>query len=322
MSFKQPVVGAKSNQRPSRRPVNEREQPEGLNQSSTAVSGTLSRALDHPQQASPSDLLRLQRAAGNRAVTRLTAKNSQSRTPEIQLKRQPPEDGNALAEYQEKEQVYEAAKTKGQGYLEALRQRKQNFIPGQQKPQDIQNKSNATTAMIQSQFTTEMEVEEQDAGVVEYDMDTTHNTNKKNNYHNFIYFPTGKIVADWNKSGKNPKPPANSELLWYQYSQALEHYRAKYANDAQTNIAEITRESITNKETKKIIWMVFDNDVQDEKTVTPDSDDGKALLGSPNGKSSVWLLVDHLEELGNKNIQSIKLDKTYEGKPNMKIIYG
>lgn len=75
-----------------------------------------------------------------------------------------------------------------------------------------------------------------------------------------------------------------------------------------TPLPMITRTEIVNHETQHIAWMVLDKDVA-KTTVLPTSDDGHALLGSPNGKSAIWMLHDHPDELGRLNIADVTVEE-------------
>ncbi len=284
-----------------------------------------------PHSLQSKNVLRLQHTVGNRAVNKLLLPSRSlpvkpaaktTPTPTIQRKRARPEGGDDLETYDQFEPKYESAKTKGAGYLLGLQNRKENLVLDEM-PMNIHEKNYEEAQRIGHEFDTEISSEIDDGeGNIEYGMLTQHKTDGGNFYQNDIELPSGKIKADSNQAGDNKFPPSNSEVLWLQYSMALDHYKEKYAKTkGAASLSEILRKNVTNEETQAVMWMVYDNNDQTEKAVAATSEDGKALLGTPNGKSSVWLLHDHLEEIGNKTITSIEL-KYKKNKHFMNIKFG
>jgi hypothetical protein len=54
-------------------------------------------------------------------------------------------------------------------------------------------------------------------------------------------------------------------------------------------------------------------------TFTMESDEGKALLGTPNGSGVAWLLAQHKKELGHKIVDRVRL--WYEGKGPANLLF-
>lgn len=234
-------------------------------------------------------------------------------TEAIQTKRARPEESEARKTYDQLEPTYNEALTKGQGYLAALGRRRGNLLYSGEKPWEISEKLYQSMQEIFYGYDTDVDFNGEEDGLYYYTAATTNPSDEGNFYNNNITLPTGEIHADNNEAGDNPTPPSNSEVLWYQYSLALEHYNENRQQGEEIggeSLSQISRETIINDTTNEVIWMVYDSDDQVEKTVAADSEDGQALLGTPNGKSAVWLLFDHLEEVGgDKGITDIRLHK-------------
>lgn len=48
------------------------------------------------------------------------------------------------------------------------------------------------------------------------------------------------------------------------------------------------------------------------KVFSMNTDEGKALLGTPNGKGVAWLLINHKAQLGMKQIKEVKVWKAWK----------
>ena len=79
-----------------------------------------------------------------------------------------------------------------------------------------------------------------------------------------------------------------------------------------TGLKHVFRCQISNQETLKVVRalcgqaQLTDCWVQN-RTYDPDSDEGKALIGTPNGASVAWLLLKHRQNLGRKRITRVTL---------------
>lgn len=111
-------------------------------------------------------------------------------------------------------------------------------------------------------------------------------------------------------------PPAlsNSEIIWFQHQLAKEAYREKHGgSDEPSKIASISREQIGNTQTLDTIFMSDDARVTMKKgagTIDEPREEAIALLGTPNGNSAVWILIQH-EESGTVDIE--RVDYTKDG---------
>ena len=129
------------------------------------------------------------------------------------------------------------------------------------------------------------------------------------------YNRSGEFTAAWNMKdydeGKGSGAPLpNSEIIWYQYKLALDKLNMPHKTHKKGNLKQIHRATIINVQTKDTIYWC-DKAVEAEdapQTVTSTDDDFWALLGSPNGNSSAWLLLQHGVSMGASDIDSI----TYE----------
>ncbi|KAL9609756.1 MAG: hypothetical protein Q9167_005500 [Letrouitia subvulpina] len=92
-------------------------------------------------------------------------------------------------------------------------------------------------------------------------------------------------------------PPLNrwSDVTWTIWSHFAEN---------PANLRYIIRENIVNSETCDIIDHALDYapiDEETERTYDIDSEDGKALLGTPNGGGTAWLLKAGMSVLGRRD---------------------
>jgi len=133
-----------------------------------------------------------------------------------------------------------------------------------------------------------------------------------------------------------PEPMPNSEVIWHQFRTALktEALNSSYPTLAlgrrtfgpgqrksshdkvstEGKLRSIRRDKVINKVTRDtIFWCDQGLEVMENRsepvTVTPGSDDFSALLGTPNGNSAAWLLIQHGHEMGASDIKQI----TYSG---------
>ena len=84
---------------------------------------------------------------------------------------------------------------------------------------------------------------------------------------------------------------AFSSILWYQFS----YLRKKTGKPFV--IKTIKQESIENEITLNVISTLLQSAISNEVIIDANSTAGKAILGTPNGKSSLWLSHDFLEEM-------------------------
>jgi hypothetical protein len=108
----------------------------------------------------------------------------------------------------------------------------------------------------------------------------------------------------------------NSEIIWNQYKSAIKQAKSvsggqdlKYAG----NLGEIERNTIINDQTLDTIFFcdgggkVLNN--RETSVVLPESADFWALIGTPNGISAGWLIIDHGTALGLQSLESIEYQR-------------
>ena len=120
--------------------------------------------------------------------------------------------------------------------------------------------------------------------------------------------------ADDEAASEDDLPPSlsNSEIIWFQQQHAKDVFLDKYGTTQElSRISSISREEIGNTQTLDTIFMSDDaratmegkSGIIDEPT-----EEAIALLGTPNGNSAVWLLLQH-EDSGTVDIEQIKYSK-------------
>jgi len=138
-------------------------------------------------------------------------------------------------------------------------------------------------------------------------------------YSNEFDVTSGKIKAAWNfaefdDARKSNKGINNSEILWNQHKEAAKkHHTLDSDKDAKVNaamkgISKIVRSTVINKDTKSTVYMAYPNGEKwttADKSWTPGNDDFNAILGTPNARSTPFLLIDHMHEL-EKTIDKIE----------------
>ena len=110
----------------------------------------------------------------------------------------------------------------------------------------------------------------------------------------------------------------NSEIIWHQHKLAQQIARQKASGEGDDNFRPsrfnaISREQISNEQTLDTIFMSDGGSqaVKNEKVTIEDgkNPDAWALLGTPNGTSSLWLLMQHGHEEGATDIESVTYTK-------------
>lgn len=148
--------------------------------------------------------------------------------------------------------------------------------------------------------------------------------NYPGDYTNYYDLRTGQFTAAWNMKDHDEgrvagkAPISNSEIIWKQYKLGLESLGAPYEQGKsgkqkrkkKGNFKEIHRSTIINQKTKDTMFLCDGALASENKAqkVGPNDEDFWALLGSPNGNSSAWLLLQHGTSMGASDIESI----TYE----------
>lgn len=135
-------------------------------------------------------------------------------------------------------------------------------------------------------------------------------------------FHAGNNYREWDTkvAKKEGLPPAlnNSEIIWHQYKLAQRVAAEKEKKSGKddfkpSRLTSISREDISNAQTLDTIFLTNKGGaVARGETVRLDDgndDDVWALLGTPNGNSAVWLLMQHGEEFGAVDIESVTYKK-------------
>ena len=89
------------------------------------------------------------------------------------------------------------------------------------------------------------------------------------------------------------RPVGMSSIIWHQFSKGLKEIK----NPESYKIETIRRVGIINSQSLNVIWTVLEKRHLERKTIQANSTEGKAILGTPNGKSALWLAHDRLEEM-------------------------
>lgn len=125
-------------------------------------------------------------------------------------------------------------------------------------------------------------------------------------YANSYNVKTGEFHASINyrnndieiAEGKN-LPPAlsNSEIIWFMQSFAKEVYKKEYPEaEGLSEITSISREQIGNTQTLDTIFMADENRIaylKGKVKLDEPTEEAIAILGTPNGNSSLWMLIQH-----------------------------
>ncbi|KAL8819603.1 MAG: hypothetical protein Q9223_001998 [Gallowayella weberi] len=103
-------------------------------------------------------------------------------------------------------------------------------------------------------------------------------------------------ISKADRNAKLPTISALSDLMWLAWNMA--------APPAPHELRYIARDIVSNDESSVVISYLLTRDKGDPRDVpwpgveySGDSDEGKALLASPNGRATAWLLIDHAGEM-------------------------
>ncbi|KAI4091313.1 MAG: hypothetical protein LQ344_004172 [Seirophora lacunosa] len=108
-------------------------------------------------------------------------------------------------------------------------------------------------------------------------------------------FPTNKYIMD------RLVPPLNrwSDVTWTLWKQ-------KAGNNAG-NLRYIARNAILNRDTRSVMSYIYDKHGGANARPYPglefgmDTEEGRTLLGTPNGIGVAWILMEHWKDLGRRN---------------------
>jgi len=109
-----------------------------------------------------------------------------------------------------------------------------------------------------------------------------------------------------------PNALPNSEIIWFMHQHAKKVYAEKNPEAGPLkSITSISREQIGNTQTLDTIFMSDENRVAQTNgtvTINEPTEEAIALLGSPNGNSAVWALIQHALS-GTIDIEKIEFSK-------------
>jgi hypothetical protein len=139
-------------------------------------------------------------------------------------------------------------------------------------------------------------------------------------YANTFNVKTGEFSASINYRNKDqeiadkeelPAALSNSEIIWFQQAFARAMYGKKHGEETGplAKINSISREEIGNTQTLDTIFMCDDERVAFQggtKVISEPTEEAMALLGTPNGNSSVWILIQHETPGGSVDIESVE----------------
>lgn len=150
------------------------------------------------------------------------------------------------------------------------------------------------------------------------------------NYSNEFNVSTGKFKAEYNFAANVDRDTNvvthyydkalqggvglnNSEILWQQARlAATQHYTGSLTAAADVtaalkNFTQVKRDTVINDETKEAVYMALSDGEQwstANRSWNSTAEEFKVILGTPNGRSSVHMLKDHLDEV-EKTIDTV-----------------
>lgn len=130
---------------------------------------------------------------------------------------------------------------------------------------------------------------------------------------NEVISPTGNAFRHYREVGM--PPPTEQELRKLmprlnRWSDVVWLLWARKAEDQAGNLRYILRDNITNKGTKAVMDQVFKVPENSLDLKWPgktfdvrEGDEGKALLGTPQGSGIAWVLADNKQILGERSLK-------------------
>ncbi|NEO86558.1 MAG: DUF4157 domain-containing protein [Spirulina sp. SIO3F2] len=180
----------------------------------------------------------------------------------------------------------------------------------------FEDEDSVTICMVRGEQYADLDTDE----VSGYDFDPRFEDDQSYMYSNTFNVKTGEFHASINYRSKDMEvakqdglPPAlnNSEIIWFQQDFAKTVYREKFKDQGElSQIKFISRNEIGNTQTLDTIFMCDDQRKAFEGgsvTLDEPTEEAIALLGSPNGNSAVWILIQHMES-GTVDIESVEYE--------------
>ncbi len=150
-------------------------------------------------------------------------------------------------------------------------------------------------------------------------------------YNNTMYPESNTISAEANYANDDPARLAdrginNSEILWQQYLMAVRTKNNIYEDpesrttEKMKELSNLVRKNLQNPVVQKVVYFCYPNGQywNFEMHWTPHDEEFYALLGTPNVAAAIFLLIDHMDELGGKTIERIETTADQ----NINIIFG
>ena len=192
---------------------------------------------------------------------------------------------------------------------------------------NLENKLDPLTAFSIQTLDPE-DVEDMEIIAKEFDPDTTWwadsyilinwaptETTSHGKWKNLINVRNGEIVALDNASRALHQPELHwSDVVFIQWMNECQKHKDTTGQPA-SDLRYVFRYNITNKLTHNVIEEILNKRKHSseppepwmECKVSPNSLDGMALLGTPNGVGVAYLLIQHKQEFGSKRVGSIDI---------------
>ena len=185
--------------------------------------------------------------------------------------------------------AFSTSAKKGKVYLNNLKLRIENSR-NLEYIANIDSKKNKELELYEKNYTTRI-------GFIEDKKITFSSTNESGTCVNSWLSDEDAFKCDWNYPGG--KNSLNfSSILWFQYQYLKNSKDIDFRHEPV--LKQIKRVDISNLDTRSTILAILNSQNLEEKTVKANSLEGMALLGTPNGKSAVWLAHDYWENLQKK----------------------
>jgi hypothetical protein len=152
----------------------------------------------------------------------------------------------------------------------------------------------------------------------------------------FLNPKVGLLIASVNTTPENmhfESKKSSNTIMFPELSHwsdiAFLQWQSLSVNGVIPDLEFVARVSIINDQTTAVLATILANlrkkhNASDKVlprwpgvSFTMDSEEGKALLGTPNGSGIAWLLAQHKKELGDKCIEKVMLWYSLTGPPNL-----
>jgi hypothetical protein len=285
--------------------------------------GLLQRAVTQPRRMTPGGVQMLQRAYGNRAVTNLLPRSlarpfvqrlplGQHHRPALQIQ-QTTETGVVQTMRAKNDSLWDThGKTFRTCYKSGVG--KWQVVQDSLKSSQFQLDTSSSPKPLPDAKTS-LEVV---SGVRAIEVETSgtkmyEGEKEKPWFKNTFNLADGIITAEENY--RRGYPLHNSDVLWYQYQQAILKARKSGGFFLRSEINEIKRSNVRNQQTVAVARLCVEDDDEFKGGVTfkPGSKEFFALLGTPNAKSSAFFLkAQNKGAAQKKTIESITAEELFK----------